>query len=296
MFAPLTLSEIHSNVACFQGNNGFIDLTVNGGAPNYTYAWSNGGLTQDIGQLTAGSYSVVVTDLYNCTATLNVLLTQPATAIVLTETHIDNSCSAGTTGSINLSVSGGVGPYTYSWNNGATSQDILNLQSGLYVVNVTDALGCVATLSIVISDPSNGIAVTGNITNVDCFGNGTGAIDITVTGGQPGYSYLWNTGSQFQDISSLVTGTYSVNVTDQTGCQYFISFFVDQPDSALTFIPTVQNVICYGQNTGNIYLNLWGGTPPYSFNWSNGNPSQNNYNLFAGSYSVIITDANACNT
>ena len=153
---------------------------------------------------TAGTYSVIVTDLYNCTSNLSVTITQPSTPIVLTETHVDNSCSAGTTGSINLSVSGGVGPYTYAWNNGATSQDLLNLQSGNYTVQVTDALGCVATMTVPIADPTNGIAVVGNITNVACFGNGTGAVDITVTGGQPGYTYLWNTGATTQDIAYLV--------------------------------------------------------------------------------------------
>ncbi|NDB35679.1 MAG: hypothetical protein EB023_10160, partial [Flavobacteriia bacterium] len=285
LFAPLSLAEVHTNVACFQGNTGFIDLTVTGGAPNYTYVWSNGGVTQDIGQLPAGNYSVTVTDLYGCTSSLSVTLTQPATPILLTETHVDNSCSAGTTGSINLTVSGGVGPYSYVWNNGANSQDILNLQSGNYTVQVTDALGCLAILTVTIADPANGIAVTGNITPVDCFGNGTGAVNITVSGGQPAYSYLWSNGAITQDISSLVANTYSVNVTDQTGCQYFISFLVDQPDSALTFIPTIQNVVCYGQNTGNIYMNVWGGTPPYTFNWSNGNTTQSNFNLIAGTYS-----------
>ena len=296
LFAPLSLTQVHTNVACFMGNNGFIDLTVTGGAPNYAYLWSNGSITQDIGLLTAGTYSVIVTDLYNCTSNLSVTITQPSTPIVLTETHVDNSCSAGTTGSINLSVSGGVGPYTYAWNNGATSQDLLNLQSGNYTVQVTDALGCVATMTAPIADPTNGIAVVGNITNVACFGNGTGAVDITVTGGQPGYTYLWNTGATTQDIAYLVSNTYSVTVSDQSGCQYFISFLVDQPDSALTFTPTVQNVICYGQNTGNIFMNVWGGTPPYTFSWSNGVNTQSNLNLYAGTYSDIIIDANGCST
>jgi hypothetical protein len=283
-------------VACFQGNTGSIDLTVVGGAPNYTYNWTGGFITQDIGQLASGSYTVLVTDLYNCTSALTVNLTQPATPVILTETHIDNSCSAGITGSINLSVAGGVGPYTYLWNNNATSQDLFNLSSGLYTVQVTDALGCVTPLSIPIADPTNGINVLGVISNVACYGFGTGSINITASGGLPGYTYLWSNGSVTEDISFLVAGTYSVNVSDQSGCQFFTSFTVTQPDSALTYIQTIQNVVCFGQNTGVIYMNVWGGTPPYAFSWSNGDTTQSAYNLVAGTYSGFITDANECNS
>lgn len=294
LYPPIVSTEIHTNVSCYLGNTGSIDLSVVGGLSPYVYQWSNGQVTQDISQLTAGTYNVVITDINNCANSLSVNLSQPSSPILLTETHLDNSCSTGSTGSINLTVTGGVAPYSYLWNNGLITEDISNLASGAYTVQVTDALGCVSSISVTIVDPTNGINVASNVTNVLCFGNGTGSIDITVSGGNPSYSYSWNNGSNSEDISNLVSGTYSVTVSDQAGCQYFASFQVSQPTAPLNYTSNTQNVVCFGQNTGNIYMNVTGGTPPYIYSWSNGINTQNNLNLFAGTYSETITDANGC--
>jgi hypothetical protein len=169
LFAPISLNQTHINVACLGGNTGSIDLTVIGGAPTYTYLWSTGAVTQDVGQLSAGSYQVLVTDIHNCSSTLIVQLTQPPTAITFSETHVNNDCSSGTTGSIDLTVAGGGIPYAYSWNNGAATQDITNLLTGTYTVQVTDNFGCTQPFSVTILDPANGIAASTINSNVNCY-------------------------------------------------------------------------------------------------------------------------------
>ncbi len=139
---PLAPSVVVTNVACFGGSNGAVNLSIAGGSPGYTYVWSNGATTQDIGGLVEGDYCVTITDSHGCTATICATVTQPTqlslTAII---TPVVN-CTGGNNGAIDLTVSGGTSPYTYNWSNGATTQDISNLAVGSYTVTVTDANGC----------------------------------------------------------------------------------------------------------------------------------------------------------
>jgi len=128
--APLALSEIHLNVACFGGSTGTVDLTVTGGTAPYSYLWSNGATTEDLGALLAGTYSVVVTDANGCTASLPVVVNQPASALALSESHLNIACFGASTGTIDLTVSGGTAPYSYLWSNGATTEDLGALLAG----------------------------------------------------------------------------------------------------------------------------------------------------------------------
>ncbi|MBK8474128.1 MAG: SprB repeat-containing protein, partial [Sphingobacteriales bacterium] len=148
----LTLSETHVDVSCNGGANGSIDLTVSGGTLPYTYNWGGGVLTEDRSGLSAGTYTVTVTDNLGCTATLMVSIAEPLT-LTLSETHVDVSCNGGSNGSIDLSVSGGTLPYTYNWGGGVVTEDRSGLSAGTYTVTVTDNLGCTATLMVSIAEP-----------------------------------------------------------------------------------------------------------------------------------------------
>src|SRR4030095_4625271 len=128
--AAIVLTETHVDVNCNGASTGSIDLTVAGGTAPFIYAWSNGATTQDLTNIPAGTYNVTVTDAGGCTQTLNnIVITEPA-AIVLTETHVNANCNGASTGSIDLSVAGGTAPYTYTWSNGATTQDLTNIPAG----------------------------------------------------------------------------------------------------------------------------------------------------------------------
>ena len=206
---------------------------------------------QDLSGLVAGTYSVVVTDANLCTAQRSVIITQPAAALATTETHVNVLCFGGNNGSINLSVSGGTPPYSYVWtaSNGgvvpagqANLQDLSGLVAGTYSVVVTDANLCTTQRSVIITQPAAALATTETHVNVLCFGNATGSIDLTVSGGTPPYSYVWTASNggvvpagqaNLQDLTGLVAGTYSVVVTDANLCTTQRSVIITQPAAGL---------------------------------------------------------------
>lgn len=292
-----TLSASITHILCAGGTNGAIDLTVTGGSGNFTYAWSNGASTQDLSAIPAGTYSVSVTDnTTGCTSFAVYTVNEPS-SITLSADVINIPCNGSGTGSIDITVSGGTGPYSYSWSpGGQTTQDISGLGLGTYTLTFSDANGCGGVYSYTITQPT-GISITETHTNVTCNGANDGSIDITVTGGTPPYSYLWAPGGQTtQDISGLAPGSYTVTVTDVNGCNSNLTILITQP-AVLTATETHTNVTCFGLNNGTIDVTVNGGTTPYTYLWSpGGQTTQDLFGLAAGTYSVVITDANGCTT
>ncbi|NCV57098.1 MAG: adhesin, partial [Betaproteobacteria bacterium] len=140
-------------MGCFGNSTGSINLTVTGGVAPYTYAWTNNATTQNLTNIPAGVYTVVATDANGCTTTQTVTITQPQGALALSTTKVDVLCFGNSTGSINLTVTGGTAPYTYAWSNNTTQEDPQNLAAGTYTVTVTDANGCTAQTSVTITQP-----------------------------------------------------------------------------------------------------------------------------------------------
>ncbi|RYY40208.1 MAG: hypothetical protein EOO08_07700 [Chitinophagaceae bacterium] len=290
-------STVVTNVACFGGNNGAIDLTPSGGTPGYTYSWSGGPTTQDRSSLAAGTYSVVITDANSCTKTIsNIVVSQPTAAVSGTTVVTNVACFGGNTGAINLTPNGGTGPYTFNWSGGPTTEDRTGLAAGTYSVIITDNNGCTGTVSnIAVNQPGAPVSGTTVVTNVACFGGNTGAINLTPTGGVGGYTYNWMGGATTEDRTGLTSGTYSVIITDNNGCTGTVSnIAVSQPGAPVSGTTVVTNVACFGGNTGAINLTPNGGTGPYTFNWSGGPTTEDRILLQAGNYSVTITDANGC--
>ena len=293
-FAPLFLSSLVTDVLCFGESTGAIDLSVTGGTPSYSYSWVNGANTQDIDSVTIGNYTVVVTDAAGCVDSLTSSITQPSSPLLITETHTDALCVATQTGSIDASVSGGSPGYSYSWSNGQATEDISLLSAGTYYLTVTDAHSCEDTISVTILDPSNTITASAVKSDVLCYGGFDGQIDITVSGGNPGYNYNWSNGSITEDLTNLSEGTYFVNITDVLGCDFFLSVDILEPLSPLTVDTLITDVVCFNQTTGAITLSVSGGTVPYTYLWSTGDTTASIFNLSAGNYSVIVTDSNGC--
>ncbi|MFN8285647.1 MAG: gliding motility-associated C-terminal domain-containing protein [Chitinophagales bacterium] len=285
----LVLSVAVTNVSC-NGGTGSVDLTVSGGAPGYNYSWSNSAITEDLAAVAAGTYTVTVTDAANCSASISATVTQP-TAINATIASFSNvSCNGANNGSINISVSGGVTPYTYGWSSGSTLEDLVNIGAGTYTVTITDANSCTATLSQTITEPALLTAST-TATTILCNG-GTADVDLTVNGGTPNYSYFWNNGAITQDLTGVSAGSYSVIVTDANGCTANSSITITQP-AALALSVSVTNASCNGGN-GSVDLTVSGGTAAYSFSWSNGATTEDIASVAAGTYTVTVTDANNC--
>ncbi|MBB6611286.1 T9SS type A sorting domain-containing protein [Pontibacter sp. Tf4] len=311
----MVLSAIVTDVACNGASTGAINLSVSGGVSPYTYDWSNDGAEspdndpQDLTGLAAGSYTVTVTDANGCTATLTEVVDE-ASDITLSAVVTHVACNGGSTGAINLSVSGGVSPYTFDWSNdGAESpdndtEDLSGLAAGTYTVTVTDANGCTETLTRTVEEAS-GIMLSAIVTDVACNGASTGAINLSVSGGTSPYTYDWsndgleNPDNDAQDLTNLAAGSYTVIVTDANGCTATLTETVDQA-SDIVLSAVVTDVACNGASTGAINLSVSGGVSPYTYDWSNDgaespdNDPQDLTGLAAGTYTVTVTDANGC--
>jgi gliding motility-associated-like protein len=293
-------SVVVTNVSCFAGATGGVDLTVTGGTLPYTFIWSNGATTEDLVNVVAGNYSVIVTDASLCTANVSGNVTQPAAALTITTSQTDVLCSSGTTGIATAIPAGGTGPYTYSWNtipaqNTATATA---LGAGTYTVTVTDANLCTATATVTITEPAAALTVTTSQVDVACFGGTTGSATAIPAGGTAPYAYSWNTlpVQTTASISTLGVGIYTVTVTDANLCTAIATVTITGPAAPLTLTTTQVDVACLGGTNGSATAVPAGGTSPYTYSW-NTVPVQTNATatgLVAGSYTVTVTDANLC--
>lgn len=282
-----------TNVSCFGGNDGAASISVAGATPPYSYLWSpNGETTSSITGLSAGMYTVTVTDTNGCSVQQIYTITEPD-QLVLTPSQTDVSCNGGSNGTASVSVMGGVAPYVYLWSTGATGNAISGLAAGTYNVEVTDINGCKASVSITINEPTQVVADLGSVTHVSCNGLADGSLTVDPSGGTPGYTYLWSTGATTQTILGLVAGSYDVTVFDSFGCTGVNTFVVTEP-TMLTLSMAQTNMDCAGDTNGEGIATPAGGTPPYTYLWSNGQTTATATGLSAGWYTVAVIDDNGC--
>ncbi len=289
--AAIAIANTVTNVSCNGGANGAIATTVTGGTIPYTYLWSNTANTASISNLAAGNYTLTVKDFNLCTATKTVTVNQP-TQLTASISSTNVSCNGGSNGSAVVTATGGTAPYSYSWNVGGTNASNNNLAAGTYTVEITDANGCTTSSSVTITEPS-ALTATTSKTDVSCNGGNDGSASVNVNGGTAPYSYSWSNGSQTSTSSNLSAGTYHVTITDANGCTLSKCVIIGEP-TALTASISSTNVSCNGGNNGSATVTASGGTAPYSYSWTNTCATETNNNLAAGTYSVVVTDANGC--
>lgn len=313
-----------NNINC-NGGIGTVSLAVTGGSVgNYKFNWSvlSGGSgvireQKDQNALTAGNYRVVVSDSNHCETTRDVTLTQPtALATVLVPTHITCQSALRDNGSINLTVTGGAVPYSYSWTTvagsgitpGAVNQT--GLTEGYYKVTVTDFNGCQKVDSVRVNPPPDlsysSLPSLYNGFNISCFGMANGSINITPVGGQPTFIYNWSTvgGSGLTpgaaNQTGLTAGQYSVTIIDANSCTATGSFTLSEPfklDMTLLLSNSTngrKNINCAGSSTGSIDVNAINNAGTVNYLWSDGATGKLRTNIPAGSYKVILTDQNNC--
>jgi hypothetical protein len=287
----VNISGVSAPISCFGASDGHIDVTISGGSPGFTYLWSNGATSEDLSGLSIGTYSITVTDSNGCSSNTSFLVTGPDTLSLLAQGQ-DPTCYGASDGSINLIVDGGTPPYSFNWDNAPDIQNPINLSGGTYAVTVTDFNNCTAFTVITLASPPL-IEINAVINQPNCEGGSTGSIGIVITGGNPGYSVLWNTGDTTTLIDGLAAGGYSVTVTDANNCVKSTSYTLQDPDGLMA-TGTVHPISCAGLFDGGIDIVVSNGEAPFSYNWSNGSNDQNQSGLGAGNYTVTISDVNAC--
>jgi len=301
------------STSCNGAQNGSIDLSVTGGYPGYTFAWTGPdgftATTEDISALNPGVYTIIIRDTTNaCPVTESYTITEPQ-VVAFTGTVPDFngyhvSCFGSTNGSITIAPVGGTSVYTYAWTgtNGftASTQNIANLPVGIYQLVVTDSNGCSAPSQTFTLTQPNALSISESHVNVLCFGAATGSIDVTVTGGviTAGiYTYSW-TGpggytSAAEDLINVTAGTYNLVATDANGCTIPLSVtLTQQPEIIIT--PTTTPITCYGANNASISLAITGGDAPYTTTWGNLATGTYQDNLAAGNYIITVTDDSGC--
>jgi len=315
-----------SDISCKGANDGIASVSPSGGQPTYTINWSNGSSANSVNALAAGGYFVTITDLNGCSIAVPFSISEPM-ELTSTISGMDESVPGANDGSVDLSVSGGTLPYTFLWNNGATTEDLTNLtgQNTTYSVTITDDHGCVITKQVTLqtgcfvagtlcddgdpdtyNDVEDGncnctgtpcpvISVGLSTSSISCFGANDGTSSVSPSGGQPAYAVSWSNGATGNYITGLIAGDYSVTIYDLNGCSITVPFIVSEPaEFSATIIGMDESMP--GANDGSVDLSVSGGTLPYTFLWNTGATAEDLTNLTGQNttYSVTITDGHGC--
>ena len=281
---PLAVSFVNANtqpVSCFGGSNGSIMPTVVGGNGSYQYSWTGpNGFSSTAPNLinrVSGAYVLSVVDLKGCSIQDTHFVAQPNLLDATLDSASNVKCFQTPTGWISVDVSGGNGGNILNWKNStgqiiASGDSIAGLFAGTYRFVVTDMKGCKDSLTHVITQPqlldltSSNTQFSGGV-NVRCYGDNSGAITTNTVGGTLPYQWLWSNSSTSSAIDSLVSGTYSVTVTDAKGCKDSALIVLNQP-TALVVNATASDVLCNSDQTGSVSVSSSGSISPYWLDWN----------------------------
>ena len=287
----LNISLNITNASCHGETNGSIIANANGGTFPYLYSWSNGQYGQMINNLAAGTYTVTVSDLNNCTAVASGNVNQPDQIYVFLSSQ-PAQCGGNGGGSI-ASIIGGTSPFNYIWSNGVSENNISNVSPGSYSITVIDSNNCTASQNVTINTVGS-LNVSISVLNpISCQGYSDGSLTANVANGVEPYSYNWSNGINTSINNNLSTGTYFVVVTDQWGCNGSSSIILTEP-TGITVNANINNVTCYGYSNGTISVLVSGGSGNYSYLWNTGSISSNISELNSGSYQLTIVDGGVC--
>ncbi len=303
--ASLVISEVlasHVDVDCNGNANGELEVTATDGTAPYSYTL-DGGVSQVSGLftgLTAGTYTLEVTDAHGCTDNMTIDIIEPTALTASTTAQVDQNCS--TPGSATVEGADGTSPYTYAWPGTASSvvgNTASSLVVGSYDVTVEDSNGCTVIETVTIIDVGTISASSVLNANPLCNGDTNGAIDVTVASGTPDFTIDWGLSSATTSlnnytINSLGAGTYDITVTDVNGCQDVTSTTLTENAVVTASTSLDANVTCNGGTDGEATVIPGGGDGSYTYLWSNGATTANITGLTAGTYDVTVYDGNLC--
>jgi len=289
------------NTVCPGSTDGSIDLTASSAAPPLTYIWDNGVPVPDLINLTAGDYTVTITNEATCDTVITFTVDGPP-PYELTPQVIMPQCLGGIDGSINLIVTGATPPYQYDWGSGFSNESVLeNIPIGTYSVVVRDASGCTATLDILVEelelilDPATPL-----VTPPNCYNTADGFIQLNVANGQGPYQFDYNDGNGFVNsnmLTGLNNGTFNITFQDDNGCFGDTTFMV-VPPLPLSVLIDPEDISCFGADDGEAVPFVSGGVGEYNYLWSDPSSQTDSIatGLAPGPYTLTVTDANGCDT
>ncbi len=292
-----------NNVSCFGINDGMAVVEVTEGTPPFQYNWSIGVEVDKneekdtLQNLPAGDFSVTITDNNGCTSETSFTLTEPEEYSIEIDLGIP-ACQNTIDGSISISVNGGTQPYDFYWSNGFVGSPILqNLSSGAYSLTIEDANGCLFFTDEILLFPDQD-TINAEIlysSDVSCFGDSTGYIEVQVIGGEKPLYYNWSNGQDQQDLEEVPAGMYSLTITDANGCTFSIDDYeLFQPVEPLTYEFSTISTSCLGMCDGSVLLTANGGVLPYTLEWGNGGSDNLQNDLCNGLIGLTITDGFSC--
>jgi gliding motility-associated-like protein len=282
-----------SQATCSAG--GCIQVVASGGIGTLSYSWSNGLTGDSICGVEAGTYTLTITDQSSCSITASYTVTAaPGTIVFGTPVIVDVACNSGNTGSITATTTGGTGTVYYHWSNGDSTLSISGLTAGTYTITASDSVGCSATASYTVNQPTAITLDSSSVTQATCLSGG--CIHIAVSGGTGTLTYNWSNGQQSSDsVCGLAGGSYTLTVTDANSCTVTFTFNVGAAPNAITFgTPTIVDVTCGGAQNGSITISTSGGLGTIHYVWSNGDTTTTINGLAGGTYSVTASDAGGC--
>lgn len=245
---PLSLNIFAGvlHVSCSGANDGGFSIIADGGTGAYQYSIDGSSYqTSNLFMgLNGGIYTAYVKDANNCVKTKTITIIEPA-SVTINSNVSDVACNGGNNGVIDLSVTGGVSGYSYEWSSGNVTEDVFNLSAGVYSVIVIDANGCAKTSSYTITEPSLPLIINGVITPATSPTATDGALDITVGGGTPPYSYTWSNSATTADLSNLAVGTYTITLTDGNGCSTANVFTVNSSLGIYNFSNQSEQILIF---------------------------------------------------
>ena len=276
---------------CNGGTNGSVASAVTGGNSPYTYVWASGQTAASLSNVGAGSYSVTVTDAQGCVKTASTTVSAPS-ALAVSGTVTNVSCSGGNNGSITASATGGTGSKTYSWSNGINGATISNVAAGTYTVQVSDVNGCSITQTFTVTQPAV-VSVSVFHTDASCYATSDGTATATATGGTGTINYSWSNGNSGNFTTGLAAGTYILTATDANGCTDVESFLIEQPTILVASVIVTSSETCAG-NDGSATVDVDGGNGDYVVVWADGSQAFTATGLSAGNYTISVADINGC--
>tara|TARA_E500000331_G_scaffold270453_1_gene262017 strand:+ start:7148 stop:13912 length:6765 start_codon:yes stop_codon:yes gene_type:complete len=307
---PISVNVVTQNIQCFGQATGFIEINVNpgSGVPAYSYEWTGpllfSSTTENIYNLFAGDYNLIVSDANSCEFDTIITLTQPVNLPQFTNIQISDysgfniGCKGDNSGWVSVQVSGGYEPHTYLWSNFSTNDSIYNLSVGTYTLEVTDSIGCIVVFDFPLIEPSEVLSTSiSEITdyngyNISCYGFNDASILGIANGGVPDYTYFWNSALSNDSIYNLSAGNYELTVYDKNDCISTSTITLTHPDSLYIDLFTFTDTCSKG--VGRAESNVYGGVNPYNYNWSSGDSSSIVSNFSEGFYTLTVTDNNLC--